>query len=47
MVTTGCSAGVMAWKVSNTGMCDKIFSVCNSMLPSMTLAGLRIGYATD
>jgi hypothetical protein len=33
------SAGVMARSVSDIAMFNKIFSICNSTLPSVTLAG--------
>lgn len=41
------SAGVMARSVSDIAMFNKIFSTCNSTLPSVNLSGYRIGYATN
>ena len=40
-------AGVMARSVSDIAMFNKIFSTCNSTLPSVNLSGYRIGYATN
>ena len=37
----------MARSVSDIAMFNKIFSNCNSTLPNVTLAGMRIGYATN
>ena len=42
-----CLAGVMARSVSDIAMFNKIFSTCNSTLPSVNLSGYRIGYATN
>lgn len=42
-----CTAGVMARSVSDIAMFNKIFTTCNSTLPNVTLAGMRIGYATN
>ena len=37
----------MARSVSDIAMFNKIFSTCNSTLPSVNLSGYRIGYATN
>ena len=47
MTMCSLAAGVMARKVSDIGMLNKIFSICNSTLPNVTLSGMRIGYATN